>query len=60
MAPRDMERIKKDIFNALSFDLDRMSADLTAQTHEAVVAAVERRIGGVIARLERGVTAGLQ
>jgi hypothetical protein len=40
-------------------DLERLSIELSEQTHEMVIQAVERRMGGVIGRLERGVAAGL-
>jgi|LauGreDrversion4_2_1035121.scaffolds.fasta_scaffold85662_4 hypothetical protein len=36
-----------------------MSQDLTAQTHDLVISAVDRRMSGVVGRLERGIAAGL-
>ena len=34
---KDIERMKKDILNALTIDLDRISQELTASTHDIVI-----------------------
>ena len=44
---------------ALAGDLERLTSELTQQTHDLVIQAVEKRVSGVIGRLERGVAAGL-
>jgi hypothetical protein len=59
ISQKDAERIKKELFTALSLDLERITDELTLSTHDMVAQAVERRLTGVIGRLERGVAAGL-
>lgn len=54
-----MERIKKELLNALTVDMDRLTAELSHFTHEQVKEAVEKRLSGVVSRLERGVASGL-
>lgn len=56
---KDIERMKKDILSSLTGDLDRISEELTASTHDIVIQAVEKRLSGVVERLERGVADGL-
>ena len=56
---KDIERMKKDILSSLTVDLDRISEELTASTHDIVIQAVEKRLSGVVERLERGVADGL-
>ncbi len=56
---KDIERMKKDILNTLSFDLDRMSGELTAATHDLVIETVARKVGGVVAKIERSVEQGM-
>ena len=59
MSSKDVEKLKKDLFNSLSVDLDRMSQELSTHTHDMVIQAVENRMSGVVNRLERGVAMGL-
>lgn len=54
-----MERIKKELLNALTGDMDRLTAELSHFTHEQVKEAVDKRLSGVVSRLERGVASGL-
>jgi len=54
-----MERIKRELLSALAMELDQLSVKLTQKTHEIVREAVEKRMGGVVQRLERGVASGL-
>lgn len=56
---KDIERMKKDILSSLTVDLDRISEELTASTHDIVIQAVEKRLSGVVERLERSVADGL-
>ena len=56
---KDIERMKKDILNTLAVDLDRISEELTGSTHDMVIEAVERKMNGIVAKLERGVAQGL-
>lgn len=37
VSTRDIERMKKDILNVLTDDLDRISHDLTSSTHNIVI-----------------------
>lgn len=59
LSGRDIERIKKELFGALTYDLERVSSEMSQESHDYVVASVEKRMAGVVERLERGVAAGL-
>lgn len=54
-----MEKLKKELLYALSGDLERISEELTAHTHDIVLQSVERRMNGVIDRLEEAIAGGL-